>query len=82
MMPYLKKDAFVSQIAYSNTNYNKSSANRKDSGITLLASYSHFISDPLKAAFALSYNINNSNVDTSKYSKLSLTTTLSWSDEF
>jgi tetratricopeptide (TPR) repeat protein len=82
LMPYLKKDSFVSQIAYSNTNYNKSAASRKDSGITLLASYSHFISDPLKAALALSYNINNSNVDTSKYNKLSLTTTISWSDEF
>lgn len=82
MLPALKKDSFVSQIAYSNSNYNKSAASRKDSGVTLLASYSHFISDPLKAAVALSYNMNNSNVDTSKYNKLSLTTTISWSDEF
>jgi TolA-binding protein len=82
MMPYSKKDAIISQIAYSNTNYDKSAAGRKDSGITLLASYSLFISEPLKAAFALSYNINNSNVETSKYNKLSLTSTISWSDEF
>lgn len=82
MMPHSKKDSIVTQLAYSNTNYNKSSANRKDSGITLLGSYSLFITEKLKGAFSASYNINNSNVDTSKYNKLSLTGTISWSDDF
>jgi tetratricopeptide (TPR) repeat protein len=82
LMPAFKKDSLVTQLAYSNTDYNKSTAHRKDSGITILASYSHLISQALKSAVALSYNINNSNVDTSKYNKLGITTTLSWSDEF
>jgi TolA-binding protein len=82
MMPYSKKDSIVTQLAFSNTNYNKSSADRKDSGLTLLGSYSMFINEKLKTAFSASYNMNNSNVEPSKYNKFSLTSTLSWSDDF
>ncbi len=82
LMPHLEKNTLTTLLALTSSNYAKSAAGRKDSGYTITTSYSKPFADNLKGAASLSYNSNNSTVETSKYDKLSIATTISWTGDF
>jgi hypothetical protein len=82
LTPVFQKTSWTTMLAASQSTYNKSTTNRKDTNLNFNTSLSAPVYQKIQGAAALSYETNTSNVETSTYNKYTLTGTLTWALDF
>jgi tetratricopeptide (TPR) repeat protein len=82
LMPVMKDGSLSSLLSYFSTKYPSHSQSRTDSGLNLTLGLSKPVSEKLTGSYSATYNLNNSNVDTSKYNKFTFAALLNYAVDF
>jgi hypothetical protein len=82
LMPVMKDGSLSSLLSYFSTKYPSNSQSRADSGLSLTVGLSKPVAEKLTSSYSATYNLNNSNVETSKYNKFTFAALLNYSVDF